>query len=59
MEWQYRVVEWHQFYSWDGQAILRDLDQYGSDGWELVTVERPDSSGTPLFIFKRPKGGDQ
>jgi len=42
----------------DADYIQRDLDDYGSDGWELVSsILIPDDEGEGLihFFFKRPK----
>lgn len=40
-------------------ALQQILNQWGSDGWELVSVVNlsPDGSGAPTAFFKRPLAG--
>lgn len=35
------------------------LNNWGEDGWELVTVFSPPDVGGVVAYFKRPKGGAQ
>lgn len=45
-KWEYLVIV---IESWSASAIEEELENLGSDGWELVTVRNN------LYIFKRPK----
>ena len=43
-------------FDYDPQEIEKTLNQYGSEGWELVAVESRDSGGTSyslMYTFKR------
>jgi Domain of unknown function (DUF4177) len=51
-QWEYRIE------APSDTVFLSTIDQYGSEGWELVTVRRAsDSNGNMSYecIFKRPK----
>jgi hypothetical protein len=55
--WEYNVIE-----KWGVPLTGQELDKYGYDGWELVTIiEAYDtikgisSEASRYYIFKRPK----
>ena len=40
----------------ESAALLMRLNNYGSQGWELVSVLTSPSEPVPLYLFKRAKG---
>jgi len=49
--WEYLTVP-----NWDSKSQkATDLNQLGAQGWELVSVGSPDSSGNSVLYFKRVK----
>ncbi len=57
MNWSYQVVE-----AEDGDTLLSTLDEYGANGWELVTTNRnewEDEHGNLgiswILFFKQPR----
>jgi len=55
--WTYELLEWDPASSWAGvrgvAGLRAALEQFGADGWELVT-QFP-SEGSVVFVFKQPK----
>jgi hypothetical protein len=55
--WAYEVLEWDPASSWNGTAgvagLRAALEQFGADGWELVT-QFP-GEGSVVLVFKQPK----
>lgn len=65
MNWEYRVVRFYMSGVRSGTELdmCNELNQFGNDGWDLVTTEmkepiRPAGVGDMIFYFfmKRPKG---
>ena len=52
--WEYLSVA-RQIVIDDGKGeLVRGLDEYGDQGWELITIERhPGKPDWDAFIFKR------
>jgi hypothetical protein len=54
MQWEYAVGIWHDVpgsEDWAGRTLTA-LNNYGREGWELVTFER-DTHGWLFFVMKR------
>ena len=51
--WEYRVVPaTSEMVAGDGEALEQQLDELGSECWELVAVDP--SGERALYVFKRP-----
>ncbi len=57
MIWEYRVID-----KWGVPLTGEELNKYGADGWELITVIESYSTmqgaaekATRYYIFKRPR----
>jgi hypothetical protein len=57
IEWEYNVVE-----KWGQPFSSEDLNKYGGEGWELMTVivayetmRGLSTEADRYFVFKRPK----
>jgi hypothetical protein len=56
--WDYRVEWWHKGRDVDGSGLAAELSKLGSQGWELVTMQKDDtriSSGAFMMVMKRPQ----
>ncbi len=56
--WEYKIV--HEWYGENGfrrnlPLTVKDVNEYGSQGWELVSVVTQGDPGEKTFYFKRAK----
>jgi len=56
--WEYKIVhEWSDEKGYRREVPLRvkEIDEYGAQGWELVAVVAQGSNAEKTFYFKRAK----
>lgn len=49
--WEYQR---HLLERWGGGDQKNDLNELGSEGWELVSIYLMSDERTPIGVFKRP-----
>jgi len=52
-KWEYKVLPTDPN-DYDSERLPRDLNEQGSDGWELVAIYDNAHMGDRRFVFKRP-----
>lgn len=52
--WEYRVQTIGSIFGTKDEHIQATLDEWGSEGWEAVTVYTPYGSGKITIVAKRP-----
>ena len=53
-QWEYRVLTIGSVFGTKDEYIQSTLDEWGSDGWEAVSVYTPSNSGKVTIVAKRP-----
>ncbi len=53
-QWEYRVQTIGGTFGTKDELIETTLDEWGSDGWEAVSVYTPSGSGKVTIVAKRP-----
>jgi hypothetical protein len=59
MKWEYELLPSDAagsmgFKAVDEKALERKLNQFGKEGWELVTAQQAAGSQTTRFVLTRP-----
>ena len=52
--WEYRVETIGSFLGTKDEHIQATLDEWGSEGWEAISVYTPYGSGKVTMVAKRP-----
>jgi len=55
VQWEYRLETFGTI--WSGlkdEALQTILDEWGQDGWEVITIYKPGSSDRATVVAKRP-----
>ncbi len=52
-QWEYKVADWKP--GWLGTQAQDKLNEFGKDGWELVSIKWWDGELGASVVLKRPK----
>jgi len=53
-QWEYRVQTIGSMFGTKDENIQATLDEWGSEGWEVINVYTPYGSGKITIVAKRP-----
>ena len=53
-QWEYRVQTVGGTFGTKDELVQETLDEWGTDGWEVVNVYTPSGSGKVTIVAKRP-----
>ncbi len=53
-QWEYRVLTIGSIFGTKDEAIAATLNDWGTEGWEAVSVYTPENSGKVTIVAKRP-----
>ena len=53
-QWEYRVETIGSFFGTKDDLIQAELNEWGQDGWEALSVYTPYGSGKITVVAKRP-----
>jgi hypothetical protein len=53
-QWEYRVQTIGSMFGTKDEDIQATLDEWGSEGWEVINVYTPSQSGKVTIVAKRP-----
>lgn len=53
-QWEYRVQTIGSMFGTKDEQIQATLDEWGSEGWEAISVYTPYGSGKVTIVAKRP-----
>lgn len=54
-QWEYQVANWKWKPGWGATKFEDKLNEFGKDGWELVSVEWWGGEVSATVVLKRPK----
>ncbi len=53
-QWEYRVQTVGSFFNTKDEVVDAILNEWGEEGWELVSAFPPENSGKVTLVAKRP-----
>lgn len=53
-QWEYRVQTIGSMFGTKDEQLQATLDEWGSEGWEAISVYTPYGSGKVTIVAKRP-----
>lgn len=53
-QWEYRALTIGRFWGTQDEQIEATLNEWGEEGWEVVSVYTPEGSGKVTLVAKRP-----
>lgn len=54
IQWEYRVQTIGSIFGTKDEIVQGTLNEWGEDGWEVIHVYNPESSGQVTMVAKRP-----